>query len=179
MIVKKAVLAFLFLVLVAPAASAVNETDAFTAAGALYTKSVDLANAGNYTGALEAADQALAYNQSSLLGLIQSNRAGVLVMLKRYDQAIDAADTAIAVQGNLTSVHAIAYYNKGNALLALGRTAEARAAFEKAHQLDSTLVSPLGPAATTTTAKSPISPGTAVAAGILAGAVMLWRTARR
>ena len=105
-------------------------------------KSVDLANAGNYQDALSDADAALAENVSSLTPLIQSNRAGILVELGRYNEAIDAADVAINAPGNLTTLRAIAYYNKANALNALGRSAEADAAYANASALDSTLKHP-------------------------------------
>ncbi|MFY9982115.1 MAG: hypothetical protein WAK75_06055 [Methanoregula sp.] len=119
-----------------------NETSPFTSAGALYSKSVDLANAGNYQDALSDADAALAENVSSLTPLIQSNRAGILVELGRYNEAIDAADVAINAPGNLTTLRDIAYYNKANALNALGRSAEADAAYANASALDSTLKHP-------------------------------------
>ena len=119
-----------------------NETSPFTSAGALSSKSVDLANAGNYQDALSDADAALAENVSSLTPLIQSNRAGILVELGRYNEAIDAADVAINAPGNLTTLRAIAYYNKANALNALGRSAEADAAYANASALDSTLKHP-------------------------------------
>ena len=114
----------------------------FMAAGALYTKSVDLANGGNYTGALSDADAALAYNVPSLIPLIQSNRAGILVELGRYDDAIAAADVAINAQGNITTARSIAYYNKANALEALGRTSDADANYANASALNPTLKHP-------------------------------------
>ncbi len=55
-----------------------DSSDSFTKAGALYTESVNLANAGKYQDAIDKADAALAYNVSSLIPLIQSNRAGIL-----------------------------------------------------------------------------------------------------
>ena len=119
-----------------------NVTTPFESAGALYSKSVDLANAGNYQDALSDADAALAENVSSLTPLIQSNRAGILVELGRYNEAIDAADVAINAPGNLTTLRAIAYYNKANALNALGRNAEADAAYANASALDPTLKHP-------------------------------------
>lgn len=125
--------------------------DPFNEAGRLYDRSVDLANEGKFEAALAAADEALALNATSLTALIQTNRAGILNMLGRYDEAIVAADAALAVRGNLTTAHAIAYYNKGDALRRLGRTAEAREAFDKAHELDSTLVAPDLTAGTTAT----------------------------
>lgn len=129
-------------------------------AGELYSQSVDLANEGKYEQALRAADQALALNATSLNHLIQANRAGILNMLGRYDEAVVAADAALAVEGNLTITHAIAWYNKGDALRNLGRTDEARAAFERAQELDSTLIPP--PDLTPTRAKSPAPPALAV-----------------
>ena len=153
-----------------PAVSAADETETFREAGALYTASVDLANAGNYSGALAAADAALAYNESSLTAIIQAHRSGLLVTLERYDEAVAAADAAIAVPGNLTVAHSVAYFNKGNALLRLGRTAAARDAYENAHKLDSSLVIPLTPTPT----KSPVSAGT-IAAGVCGATLFLCR----
>ncbi|MFA4859157.1 tetratricopeptide repeat protein [Methanoregula sp.] len=115
----------------------------FQQAGALYTKSVDLANEGKYTEALKAADDALALNTPQLMPLIQSNRAGILVMLGKNTDAITAADTALASHENLTTTFSVAYFNKGNALKNLGRTDEAKAAYAKAHELDPTLVTPI------------------------------------
>jgi tetratricopeptide (TPR) repeat protein len=71
-------------------------------------------------------------------------------MLNRNDEAITAADAALAVEGNLTTVHSIAWYNKGNALRALGRIDEARTAYANANALDPTLVAPALPSGTIT-----------------------------
>lgn len=125
-----------------PSPGTLSPEDSFKNAGALYTQSVDLANEGKYQDALDAADKALALNESSMAGLIQSNRAGILVMLHRYDEAIAASDAAISIEGNLTSVHSIAWYNKGNALRALGRIPDAQNAYDHAYALDNTLVPP-------------------------------------
>ncbi|MDD1703563.1 MAG: tetratricopeptide repeat protein, partial [Methanoregula sp.] len=95
-----------------------------------------------YKTALDDADKALAQNVSSLTPLIQANRAGILVAMGQYVDAITAADAAIGVEGNLTTTHAIAWYNKANALAALGRTAEANAAYSNASALDPTLKHP-------------------------------------
>ena len=138
-----------------------DSAESFQAAGKLYSDSVDLANAGNYQEALNAADKALAMNVSSLTGIIQSNRAGILVMQHRYDDAITAADAALAVEGNLTAAHSIAWYNRGNALRALGRIPEATSAYEKAYALDNTLVPPDMSADVTMV---PVSPSHAVPA---------------
>jgi tetratricopeptide (TPR) repeat protein len=135
-------LAILITVMLMVPLAAADSPESFNSSGALYSKSVDLANAGKYQDALDTADQALAMNVTSLTGLIQSNRAGILVMLHRDDEAITAADAALAVEGNLTTVHSIAWYNKGNALRALGRIAEAQDAYTHAYALDNTLVSP-------------------------------------
>ena len=122
--------------------SSSNPLSQFNSAGALYSQSVDLANAGKYTEALQAADQALAQNAASLSPLIQANRAGILVMLGRNEDAIAAADAALGAQGNLTTTYSIAWFNKGNALRNLGRIDEAKAAYAKAVELDPTLVNP-------------------------------------
>jgi len=120
----------------------VSGQDQFNEAGALYSKSVDLANEGKYQEALNAADQALALNAGALVPLIQTNRAGILVMLGRYEEAVNAADIALSSSGNLTTTFSIAYYNKGDALRHLGRTNEARVAFAKAQELDPALIPP-------------------------------------
>jgi tetratricopeptide (TPR) repeat protein len=154
--------------------AAATEQDSFTSAGALYSKSVDLANEGKYQEALKAADDALALNATSLNHLIQANRAGILVMLGRYEDAITAADSALSVSGNLTTTHSIAYYNKGDALRHLGRTNEAREMFNKAQALDPTLIPPdmsvpVTPVVPVT--KSPIPPVVAIAG--IAGACVI------
>jgi len=141
---------------------ATDTSEQVNTAGALYSKSVDLANAGKYAEALEASDEALALNLTSLVPLIQANRAGILVMLARYDEAVAAADAALAIEGNLTSVHSVAWFNKGNALWELGRCDEAGIAYSRAAELDPTLVPPhLNSCAAPplpTTPKSPLSP---------------------
>jgi tetratricopeptide (TPR) repeat protein len=179
-------MAMLLLLMLIVSGAAADSPESFNSSGALYSKSVDLANAGKYQEALDAADNALAQNVTSLTGLIQSNRAGILVMLHRYNEAITAADTALAVEGNLTTVHAIAWYNKGNALRALGRVSEAQDAYTHANALDKTLVppdmsadipvtsvpeSPLSP-----TQKSPLTDLPVLAAlGLFSGTVSLFR----
>jgi tetratricopeptide (TPR) repeat protein len=136
--------AAVILVITRPATPSVpsDTNTSFQTAGSLYTKSVDLANGGQYQQALDAADQALALNVSSLNPLIQSNRAGILVMLGDNTGAITAADAAISAEGNLTTVRSIAWFNKGNALRNLGRTDEARAAYANATALDPSLQAP-------------------------------------
>jgi tetratricopeptide (TPR) repeat protein len=119
-----------------------NQSDKLNSAGALYSQSVDLANAGKYQEALQASDRALALNVTSLVPIIQANRAGILVMLGRYEDANTAADAALSREGNLTTTRSIAWYNKGNALRALGRLTEAQTAYAEAYALDSSLVPP-------------------------------------
>ena len=109
----------------------------------MYTKSVDLANAGNYSEALSDADQALTLNATSLIPLIQANRAGILVELGRNNEVITAADAALSYKGNMTTLQSIAWFNKGNALRNLGRLEEARAAYSNATALDPTLKPPV------------------------------------
>jgi tetratricopeptide (TPR) repeat protein len=135
-------LAMLVPVMLLICGAAADSQELFNSAGAIYSASVDLANEGKYPEALDAADRALAMNVTSLNGVIQSNRAGILVMLQRYDEAITAADAALTVEGNLTTVHSVAWYNKGNALRALGRIPEAQVAYNHAFALDNTLVPP-------------------------------------
>jgi len=144
--------------------TAAESQDSLQTAGALYSSSVDLANAGKYQEALDAADRALALNVTSMTALIQSDRAGILVALHREDEAIAAADASLAVEGNLTTAHAIAWWNKGNALRALGRIPEAQDAYNHAYALDSTLVPPDMSGDVTLTA-SPATPSTPNAAG--------------
>jgi tetratricopeptide (TPR) repeat protein len=157
--VNRILIGFLICLCFSLSVMAADPSEQFNAAGALYSKSVDLANAGNYSGALELSDQALAMNVTSLIPLIQANRAGVLVMLGRFNEANAAADVALNSDENLTSVHSIAWFNKGNALRSLGRLEEAKVAFAKAFELDNTLTPPDLSQATiipTTPAKSPV-----------------------
>ena len=141
--------------------TAAESSDQVNSAGALYSRSVDLAESGKYSEALQAADAALELNVTSFVPLIQANRAGILVMLKRYEEANAAADAALAFEGNLTSVHSVAWFNKGNALLELGRCNEAKNAYTRAAELDPTIVPPdmnsCTPLALPTTTKSPLS----------------------
>ena len=60
----------------------------------------------------------------------------------RYNDALVAADAALASEGNLTTTHSIAWYNKGDALRHLGRADEAKTAFARAQALDPTLLPP-------------------------------------
>jgi tetratricopeptide (TPR) repeat protein len=168
-------MAVLVLAILGVPALAADSQESFNSSGALYSQSVDLADAGKYEEALSAADRALALNVSSMNGLIQSNRAGILVMLHRYEEAITAANAAIAVEGNLTAVHSIAWYNKGNALRAQGKIVQAKDAYDKAYTLDNSLVPPDMSADVTNvpvspTKKSPLSAALVLAAlGIIAG----------
>jgi tetratricopeptide (TPR) repeat protein len=156
-----------------------NDSVVQTPAGALYAQSVDLANEGKFQEALDVADQALAKNVTSMTGLIQANRAGILVMLHRYHEAITAADAALAVEGNLTTLQSVAWYNKGNALRALGRIAEAQDAYSRAYALDNTLIPPDMSAdipGTPTTPTSPLSVAPVLAAfGLVTGMVFRFR----
>jgi len=139
-----------------------------------YNKAVDLANEGKYTEALQANEQALAFNET--FPLAQANKAGILVQLGKYDEAIVAADKALAIKSNTTTAFAVAYSNKGDALRHLGKIEEAKVAFAKAYELDNTLVPPDLSTSTlipTTPAKSPvgwiIAPIAVTIATIIAG----------
>ncbi|MEI8330797.1 MAG: hypothetical protein WCF90_03975, partial [Methanomicrobiales archaeon] len=96
------------LLFVAGAVNAAESSAEFQSAGVLYSKSVDLANDGKYAEALQAADQALALNVTSLIPVIQANRAGILTVVGLYDDALTAADAALASDGDLTTTHSIA-----------------------------------------------------------------------
>jgi tetratricopeptide (TPR) repeat protein len=147
---------------------ALDPSDQLNSAGTLYSQSVDLAEAGKYEEALQVSDQALALNVTSMVSLIQANRAGILVMLGRFEEANAAADVSLAREGNLTTAHSIAWYNKGNALRYLGRIEEAKTAFARAAELDPILTPPdltsVPPALIRTTTKSPVSWSTALLA---------------
>jgi tetratricopeptide (TPR) repeat protein len=138
-----AVIVIVLVVLAVMPSTSEDSSARFQQAGALYTKSVDLANEGKYEDALAAADQALALNSPQLTPIIQSNRAGILVMLGKNTDALAAADAALSSHENLTTTYSVAYFNKGNALKNLGRMDEARAAYARAHELDPALVSPI------------------------------------
>jgi tetratricopeptide (TPR) repeat protein len=166
---KNTILWVIFIIsIIIPSVMALDSSDQLKSAGELYSQSVDLAQAGKYQEALEASDQALALNVTSMVSVIQANRAGILVMLGRFDEAIAASDISLARPGNLTTAHSIAWYNKGNALRSLGRIEEAKTAFAKAYELDNSLVPPdlatVTPVLTPTPAKSPMQPFTAIVA---------------
>ena len=67
---------------------ATDSSDQLKNAGSLYSQSVDLAQEGKYQEALQVSDRALALNVTSMVSVIQANRAGILVMLGRYDEAV-------------------------------------------------------------------------------------------
>lgn len=106
-----------------------------------YNNAVDLANAGKFSEALVANEKALSINQT--MPVAWANEAGILVQLRRYDEAITAADTVLSVNNTeMPNTYAAAYYSKGDALRALGRTPEAQDAYTHAYMLDNTLVPP-------------------------------------
>lgn len=146
-----------------------------------YNKAVDLAYEGKFSEALDANDQALAIESDMPLAL--ANKAGILVQLKHYDEAILVADKVMALnQTELPNTIAAASYSKGDALAALGRTDEAKDAYDKAYSLDSTLVPPvLTPdVPVTATTKAPMSLMSVIAAlGSAVGAVAITRKRSR
>jgi tetratricopeptide (TPR) repeat protein len=162
-----------------------------------YNQAVDLANAGHFTAALQANEKALALNQS--IPLAWANEAGILVQLGRYDDAIKAADVVLSINNTqLPNTYAAAYYSKGDALSALGKTSEAQDAYIVAHQLDSTLPIPKMPSVETipgttvttipsqnpmvtqgvqqpaTTTRTPLSPIIVIGALMITG-IFCWR----
>jgi tetratricopeptide (TPR) repeat protein len=129
-----------------------------------YNQAVDLANAGNFSGALAANEKALAINQE--FPLAWANQAGILVQLGRYDDAVHAADNVLnfnSTEQPMVNAYAAAYYSKGDALLGLGNVSGAQDCYARAHELDPTLPVPdlsadevILPKATTT--RSPLPP---------------------
>jgi len=143
-----------------------------------YNQAVDLANAGQFPAALVANEKALSLNES--MPLAWANEAGILVQLGRYEEAIVAADHVVSVNAtDLPNAYAAAYYSKGDALRALGRTSEAADAYGRAYNLDSSLVPPVtvpgqsSVPATPTPAKSPLHPGIIVGAVLVA--LVCWK----
>lgn len=146
------------------AAEEINQTDN---AWYWYNNAVDLANAGQFSEALQANEKALAINQN--FPLAWANQAGILVQVGRYDDAITAADTVISANVSglpMMNTFAAAYYSKGDALTALGRIDEAQVCYQKAHELDPTLPIPdmlsgsvvMAVSSTPATARTPLSP---------------------
>jgi tetratricopeptide (TPR) repeat protein len=146
----------LMLVLPVLAANDTNQTDN---GWYWYNKAVDLANAGQFSDALQANEKALAISQN--FPLAWANEAGILVQLGRYNDAINASDIVISanISTQFPNTTAAAYYSKGDALRALGRTGEAKTAYDNAHSLDNTLVPPdlSGDIPVSSTKKSPLS----------------------
>jgi tetratricopeptide (TPR) repeat protein len=146
----------LMLVLPVCAADDTNQTDN---GWYWYNKAVDLANAGQFSDALQANEKALAISQN--FPLAWANEAGILVQLGRYDDAINASDIVISanISTQFPNTTAAAYYSRGDALRALGRTTEAKTAYDNAYSLDNTLVPPVlgGDIPVSSTKKSPLS----------------------
>ena len=131
----------LALVLVLSPALAADDSSQENNAWYWYNNAVDLANAGKFSEALAANEKALSINRT--MPVAWANQAGILVQLRRYDEAITAADMVLSVNNTeMPNTYAAAYYSKGDALRALGRTTEAQEAYKKAYMLDNTLVPP-------------------------------------
>jgi len=75
---------------------AADETDQINNSWYWYTTAVDLANEGKYPEALEANERALDINES--IPLAEANKTGILVQLGNYDEAVIAADKALAIK---------------------------------------------------------------------------------
>lgn len=147
-----------------------------------YNKAVDLAYEGKFTDAYDANERALALNATMPLAL--ANKAGILVQLKRYDEAIAVADALLQDESTavLPNARAAAYYSKGDALRALGRIDEAGEAYAEAYALDNTLVppemTPSSPATgatfpPTTATKSPLPVAVIIGALGIAGCMVV------
>jgi tetratricopeptide (TPR) repeat protein len=131
----------LALVLVISPALATDDSSQENNAWYWYNNAVDLANAGKFSEALVANEKALSINRT--MPVAWANEAGILVQLRRYDEALTAADMVLSVNSTeMPNTYAAAYYSKGDALRALGRTTEAQDAYKNAYLLDKTLVPP-------------------------------------
>jgi len=87
----KGFILFIMCFFLIPYCYAENEVDNFDAIS-LYNQGIDQANKGDYTGALDLLDNALAITPNFTLAHIA--RAGVLTEMGEYNQAIDAAKAA-------------------------------------------------------------------------------------
>jgi len=137
-----------------------------------YNQAVDLANAGQFSAALVANEKALSLNES--MPLAWANQAGILVQLGRYEEAIVAADRVVSVNAtDLPNAYAAAYYSKGDALRALGRTSEAADAYAQAYSLDSSLVPPMTVPGQSSVPASPSPTKSPLHPGIIVGSVLM------
>jgi tetratricopeptide (TPR) repeat protein len=94
------------------------------------SKGVELKNLGNYTGAIEQYDKALAIDPKHVNAL--NNKGNVLFKLERYREAIEQYDKVLAIDPK----HVNALNGKGNALNGLARYTEAIEYFDKALAID-------------------------------------------
>lgn len=137
-----------------------------------YNQAVDLANAGQFSAAFVANEKALSLNES--MPLAWANQAGILVQLGRYEEAIVAADRVVSVNAtDLPNAYAAAYYSKGDALRALGRTSEAADAYAQAYNLDSSLVPPMTVPGQSSVPASPSPTKSPLHPGIIVGSVLM------
>jgi len=98
-------------------------------AAALSGKAYALYRMGNYSGAIDAADRALAIKND---GRALAVRADALLKLGRYDEAVTAYDKLFVQETNIAE----AYCNQGIAYMYLNRTDQALLAFDSCLRLD-------------------------------------------
>lgn len=94
---------------------------------ALLLASAALLETGDYQRASQLADQVANLGDGNRLAAL-SNKSAALLRLGRFDDALTAADAALAADENQATAHS----NRGSALFGLGRNEEALAAFDQA-----------------------------------------------
>jgi tetratricopeptide (TPR) repeat protein len=104
-------------------------------AQALSGKAYSLNQAGNYTGALDSSQKALAIRQDNRA---LNARAYALFKLQRYDEAVTAYDTLFKVQTNLPEP----YCNQGVAYEQMNESGKAIVAFDACARLDPSNIFP-------------------------------------
>ncbi len=104
-------------------------------AQALSGKAYSLNQIGNYTGALDFSQQALAIRQDNRA---LNSRAYALFRLQRYDEAVTAYDTLFKVQTNLPEP----YCNQGVAYEQMNKSENAIVAFDTCARLDPSNIFP-------------------------------------
>ncbi len=116
---------FLLVLIVCPIVTAYDSS-----AVQYYNDGVDLVNAGRYSEAIAAFDQALAIDPS--FSEAWYNRGTTLSNLGRYSEALNSLDRAVALNPNYFE----AWGNRGTALVKLGRYSEAISSYDRAIALN-------------------------------------------
>lgn len=109
-------------------------------ATAYYNLGEQLIAQGEYTRAIEAFDKALASNttmieKSGAIVYLFSDKAGALIDIGKYNDAISTADQGLAIDSKYRGL----WSNKGYALYKLGKYQEALIAIDRAITIDSSI----------------------------------------